>query len=273
MITGVTRKDAALVQDVETDIFDLEGAYCDWVKTEPQTHDRSGVFHPSAVGMCARRGVYEFIRTERREATGVDDQEIFRIGHAVHHLVQTILGDLDRILTPQGIEFEFHPEIPYDPATDLLFFDFGIGGTADGLLTLHHRKMGWTQRGIIEIKSIGNDGFEKLRSPKPDHLMQANLYAFRFDAPFLWFWYYNKNNSRRKVYRRAADDKVLEEAIGRFAAQKEHVDNGTLPDREESYYMCPRCEYAWTCQPSTNNRIQHQKKLVTIRSKGFGSKK
>jgi hypothetical protein len=64
----------------------------------------------------------------------------------------------------------------------------------------------------------------------------------------------------------------LEEAIGRFAAQKEHVDNGTLPEREESYYMCPRCEYGWTCQPQTLQRVQHQQKLVQVRTKGFGRK-
>lgn len=273
MITGLTRSDASKVTDVETDIFDLERAYVEWVETEPQTHDRSGVFHPSAVGMCARRNVYEFIRTERRSASPVDDQEVFRLGHGVHHIVQTIIADLDRVLTPKGIEFEFHPEIPYDPKTDLLYFDFGIGGTADGLLTLHHKKLGWIQRGVLEIKSISNDGFEKLRSPKKDHLMQANLYAFRFDTPFLWFWYYNKNNSKRKVYRCAADDKILEEAIGRFASQKEHVDNGTLPDREESWYMCPRCEYGWTCQPSMLKQIQHQKQLVQVRQKGFGNRK
>lgn len=272
MITGVTRSDAAKVKDVETDIFDLEGAYVDWVSTAKQDHDRSGVFHPSAVGMCARRNVYEFIRTERREAAGVDDQEIFRIGHAVHHLVQTIIGDLERVLTPQGISFEFTPEIPYDPATDLLYFDLGIGGTADGLLTLWSEKHGWKQRGVLEIKSIGKDGFEKLRGPKHDHLMQANLYAFRFDTPFLWFWYYNKNTSQRKVYRRAADDTILAEAIQRFSDQKDHVDAGTLPEREESYYMCPRCEYAWTCNPSTNARIHHQQKLTKIRAKGFGRK-
>lgn len=274
MITAVTRADAPCITDVEEHIFDLEAAYVKWVETEREGgHDRSGVFHPSAVGMCPRRNVYEYIRTPRKEAAGAADLEIFRIGHAVHHIIQTIISDLDRILTPQGIEFTFRPEIPFDRNNDLLFHDFGIGGTADGLLELHHTRLGWRQRGVLEIKSISDDGFNKLRGPKKDHLMQANLYAFRFDTPILWFWYYNKNNSQRKVYRCAADDAILDEAIATFAAQKEHVDNGTLPDRKESYYMCPRCEYAWTCEPKTLNNIRAQQQIVKISSKGFGNKR
>ena len=271
LVTAVKRSDAALITDVETQVFNLEGAYVEWVDSEKQD-DRSGVFHPSAVGMCARRNVYEFIGTPRIKAAKTADLETFRMGHAVHHIVQTILADLDKILRPKGIEYTFYPEIPFDPATDTLYHDLGIGGTTDGLLELHHTKLGWRQRGVVEIKSIKDKLYNDLRKPKPDHRMQANLYAFRFDTPIVWFWYYNKNNSERKVYTQVADDAALDEAISRFAEQRAHADAGTLPDREESFYMCPRCEYGHTCKPKTLQYVQHQEKLVRVRSKGFGAK-
>lgn len=269
MLNAVTRADRGLITN-ETFIFDLEETYVEWVDTEPQD-DRRGVFHPSAVGMCGRKNVYEYIGSPRQSAAKAEDKEIFRIGHAVHHLVQTILGDLSRVLEPKGIEYRFRPEVPFDPQTDTLFHDLGIGGTTDGILELWSRQ-GWAQRGVVEIKTIKDEHFNTLRGPKEDHLMQANLYAFRFDTPILWFWYYNKNTSRRKVFRRAASDKYLEMAIARFADQRAHADAGTLPEREENFYMCPRCEYGHICKPDTLERIRNQQALAQVRKKGFGNR-
>ncbi len=269
MITATKRDDAHLITNIETQVFDLEAAYVEWVDTEPHD-DRRGHFHPSAVGMCARRGVYEFIKTPREFMHSTNEMEIFRMGHGVHHIIQTIISDLDRVLTPKGIEFAFFPECAYTPETDSLYIDFGIGGTCDGLLELNCPAEGWSQRSIIEIKSSKDELFKDLRGPKPDHQMQANLYAFRFNCPIIYYWYYNKNNSERKVYARRADDKVLGPAIQRFADQKAHVDAGTLPDREESFYMCPRCEYGHVCKPPTLQRIHDKKKLIQVQKKGFG---
>lgn len=268
MITATTRADASLITS-PADIFDLEAAYTKWVDTEPQD-DRRGHFHPSAVGMCARRGVYEYIRTPRVFQHSTNEREIFRMGHSIHAMVQGILADLDRVLTPLGIKFTFEAEKPYDPATDSLYLDFGIGGTCDGLLTLECPTEGWSQRSVIEVKSSKDKTFGALQAPKPDHQMQANLYAFRFDAPIIYYWYYNKDTSERKVYAMAANDAVLGKAIDRFAMQQAHVRAGTLPDREESFYMCPRCEYSHVCKPPTLDRINNQKALATIHKKGFG---
>jgi CRISPR/Cas system-associated exonuclease Cas4 (RecB family) len=272
IINAVTRADAQLINDVAEQVFDLEAAYVNWVETEPRD-DRQGHFHPSAVGGCARRNVYEYIRAPRMFMDKPADMEIFRIGHAVHHIVQTILADLGRVLTPRGIEYSFYPEIPYDPATDLLYNDLGIGGTCDGLLELRHTRLGWTQRGVVEIKTIKNEKFNQLKAPKEEHQMQANLYAFRFDTPIIWYWYYNKDNSQRRVFKTRASDEYLDKALARFVEQKAHVDAGTLPDREESFWMCPRCEYGHICQPSKLKRVQEQEKLIQVRTNGFGARK
>lgn len=265
MINATTLDDVPSLK--AEDIFDLEAAYVEWVDTEAHD-DRRGHFHPSAVGMCARRGVYEYIKTPREFMHSTNEMEIFRMGHAIHALVQNILSDLERVLTPKGIKYRFIPEIPYDKNTDTLFLDFGIGGTCDGLLELEGP--GWSQRGVVEIKTSKSELFNKLREPKPDHQMQANLYAFRFDTPIIYYWYYNKDCSERKVFTRTADTAVLDKAIQRFADQKAHVDAGTLPEREESFYMCPRCEYGHVCKPDTLQHIRNKQALIGVKKKGFG---
>jgi len=270
MITATTRDHAAHLTNLD-DIFDLEATYVEWVTTETQD-DRRGVFHPSAVGGCARRGVYEYIGTPRVQMNTEKDLEVFRMGHSVHGIVQGILADLGRVLTPRGIKYSFREEVSFDPLMDTLFLDLGIGGTTDGILEMECLADGWAQRAVVEIKSSKGKLFDAIRGPKPDHEMQANLYAFRYDCPVIYYWYYNKDNSDRKVFKRAASDKALEMALERFTAQRMHADSGTLPDREESFYMCPRCEYGHVCQPDSLQRIHAQHKITTLQKKGFGRK-
>lgn len=287
MITAITRADAHLITNFDEQVFDLNAAYVEWVQTEPQDN-RQGVFHPSASDGCSRHGVYEFIGTPRvyqtaiiedpsgnaaKDVNPVKDRDTFRVGHAVHEFTQYIIGDLARILTPKGIEFKFEAEVPYDKATDILFLDFGIGGTTDGILEIWHPQQGWHQRGVIEIKTSKTEKFDELKEPKPGHQMQANIYAFRFDVPIIWYWYFNKNTSDRKVFRRQAEDKWLEPALNKFEGMGTHVKNGTLPDREESWWMCPRCEYSHVCNPEINKRIDRQKAIIQMGKKGgFGNR-
>lgn len=279
LTTAVTWNDAKNIKSVDAEVFDLDSAYMDFVTTEPKDN-RQGVFHPSATGGCGRRSVYEFNGAPRSytNALGLlpaakltQKQDIFRIGHAVHGFTQTIMGELARVLGPKNIEFEFEAEKPFDPVTDTLWLDFGIGGTTDGILTVWHTVLGWRQKIVIEIKTCKDEVFEKLTGPKEDHLMQANLYAFRFDCPIIIFWYFNKNNSDRKVFRRLADEKYLEMAINYFDKLGDHVRAGTLPDREESYMMCPECEYSHLCKPEVLTRIQGRASVnKMIKRGGFG---
>ena len=279
MITATTRADAAKIVDFDEQVFDLDAAYNEWVQTEPQDN-RQGVFHPSQADGCARHSVYEYIGTPRiyptaitKDVNPVQDRDTFRVGHAVHHFTQTIIGDLKRILTPKGLEFKFEAEVPYDPESDVLYLDFGIGGTTDGILEVWHPILGWRQRSIIEVKTSKTEKFDELKGPKDGHQMQANLYAFRFDAPIIYYWYFNKNNSQRKVYRRKAEDKWLEEALNRFEAMGTHVANGTLPDRDESWYICPRCEYSHTCKPEVLVKINNRAAINKVMQKGgFGKR-
>lgn len=282
MITATTRADAAKITNFDEQVFDLDAAYVEWVSTETRDN-RQGVFHPSASGGCPRRSVYEYIGTPRSYASHTDglvqpykltkSLDTFRVGHAVHGFTQQIMSDLSRILTPKGIEYKFTPEIPFDPETDTLWLDFGIGGTCDGLLEVWHPKLGWHQRGVIEIKTSKTERFEELKAPKDDHQMQANLYAFRFDTPIIWYWYFNKNTSDRKVFRRVASDEYLEKALNHFDALGAHVRAGTLPDRDESYIICPECEYAHTCQPKVLENIRRQVAISKLGKKGgFGNR-
>ncbi len=268
MKSATTIADAANI--TKADIFDLEAAYIESVNLTPRDN-RQGYFHPSAVGMCGRRNVYEYIRAPYIPTIDADDLEVFDMGHAVHDIVQGKLGHgLERALDPKKIQFEFQKEVPFDRATDTLFVDFGIGGTCDGIMRLWVPGE-WEQRGIVEVKSIKDQNYQKLSGPKEDHVMQAHLYAYRFDCPVIWIWYYNKNTSKRRVYPVVYDRDILMGALKRYEEWLKHIDAGTLPDREESWWMCPRCEYRDVCKPSIIGKQKsrnHAQKVSRGRKKG-----
>lgn len=248
---------------LKEDIFDLEKAYVESVAAV-ERDDRSGHFHPSAVGMCARRNVYEFNAAPAISTIDPADQEIFDMGHAVHDIVQ---GKMAKLGTKgSAVRYEFAPEVPYDEKTDTLYKEYGLGGTCDGTLRIWLPGV-WEQRGILEVKSMKDSLFEKLRSPKADHLMQTHLYAYRFNCPLMWIWYYNKNTSKRLVFPVVFDDYIFEEALRRFNDQLLHVQAGTLPERDESWYMCPRCAYRDDCDPPINAKVRGR-----ARSSGNGKK-
>lgn len=267
MISAVTISDAVYLTEAE--IFDLEGAYTLALTTVERDDSRQGYFHPSGVGACRRKQVYEYIRAPFIPTLDPDSLEIFDMGHAIHELVGRKLSDVGRVLRPKNIGYDLKLEVPFDPRTDRLFTDLGIGGTCDGVIEIWTDD--WRQRAILEAKSINKDNFEKLSAPKTEHLMQAHLYAYRFDCPIIYVWYYCKNNSKRRVYASPFNAKVFDAAIDYFEQLMRHVEAGTLPERDEDYYNCPRCEYRNVCQPSVLVKLRKKTDnaaMAQIRAKG-----
>ncbi|HQP38617.1 MAG TPA: hypothetical protein PLI95_25705 [Polyangiaceae bacterium] len=260
MKTAATLDDAAGLG--KRDVFDLEAAYqahIDGLKSE----NRQGHFHPSAVGMCGRRNVYEYIRAPMDvDAVPGDLQEIFDLGHAIHDIVQRRFEAMIQELTTDTLTFRFQREVPHDPATDWLRLEFGIGGTCDGVVEIEGP--GWKQRGILEVKSIADDGFNKLTGPKAEHVDQAHIYALRFDCPIMWIWYYNKNRSKRRVFAVVFDAERAQRILNKYMGWLQHVSAGTLSEREESRFACPDCAYFEICKPKIKG-LQPRRAPVPVR--------
>ena len=276
MINATTIDDAKTLLEGNNQnlIFDIDEAYSELITSVPRD-DRSGVFHPSAIGFCGRRSVYEYLKYPGVNNFEEWDLEIFAMGHSVHDLVQGNLALLSRILEPKGIKVEFTPELRR-PDIDVLHDDLGCGGTTDGLFKIW-KPNHWSQRSILEVKSMKDEFWQQLKKPKEDHRMQATLYAFRFNCPIIYFWYYNKNTSRRKVYTEVFDHEVFQAAVARLAEWKDFADRGELPPREESWYACPRCAYKHHCKPQVTagkSRKAAAKNIAQIRKAGlFGGGK
>ena len=140
-----------------------------------------GSLHPSGAYKCRTRQYYEMI-AEEPYAEDIDPElfYIFAIGTAVHVIFQ---GCLHRAL---GDRFE--DEVRVELAEALV-----EGGAADGVID------GDEYRVVNEFKTMGG-GYDKLTSPKKEHILQASIYAKALDVPFISFLYFHKENSEMKEF-------------------------------------------------------------------------
>lgn len=244
------------------DVFDLKASYMSYLKTAYRKSDRGGVFHPSALGMCGRRNSYEYLRYPHNDLyLDVRTAEIFEFGHLLHGLVQ---GRLSKLPIPSG-RVRVLNEVP-TPKGDQLRELYSLAGTSDSLLELVDPT--GTQRGILEIKSIGIKGVEEVRAtgPKLAHLYQIHIYMYRFDCPVGWVFYYCKDNSEIEVFPVVFDDNIFQEALDKVMQWKRLADAGDLPEREESWFGCKECPYRDTCRPSILER-RRKSDMTTLRKK------
>lgn len=237
-------------------IIELMPLYRQMVDNSNAEHEkRAGHFHPSSVGYCKRANLYQYYRVPPSDKRSKEFIEITALGHLIHDRIQTNLegivkDSLARSEVYRRAKVEFRREVPYDPKTDVLFQDLDIGGTCDGLLRITGPT--WQQFGIVEIKSQNDEWFKRSQSQDgahPDHLMQAHLYAFRFNAPIIWVWYFNKNNSKHELKPHFFDHEVFNNAVEYFAELNRFAEKRALPPREESFFECKECVYRTKCEP------------------------
>jgi hypothetical protein len=234
-------------------VLNLATVYDLGINTDNTEHLlRQGVWHPSSAGSCMRAEVLQYIKTPPTDEKSKDMKVIFEIGHFIHDMVQTRLENLHLHLNARGLQYEFQREVPFDPLTDQLFLEFGIAGTADGVLRVWNDD--FLQRGLVEIKSINPDDFKTLKPEhKPaygKHLMQSHLYAYRFDLPIIWVFYVNKSSGKRLMKLHMFQQKWFDQALEFFAVAEDFVARGELPPRQENYMDCSECVYRSLCKPA-----------------------
>jgi len=125
--------------------------------TKQSQSSRQGVFYPSALGSICDRYLYNcyngLVATESINAT---TRRIFDVGDYLGLRYEKYLGDMGILL---GTELSLKCEMP------------PISGRLDFLIK--HPEHGET---IIELKSINQRGFSALKEPKPEHLIQIQIY-------------------------------------------------------------------------------------------------
>ena len=254
--------------DPKEAIADLDAMYMTALDNSNDEHvARQGVLHPSSVGYCKRANVYQRLGTPPSDRRSKEFIEIVTMGHLVHDILQHRLEQLTHTLAKFGINAEFQREVPCDKANDALYKSLRLAGTCDGILRLWTDK--WEQRGVVEIKSINDEGFKEMELAElaqRNHRMQSHIYAYRFNTPIIWVWYYNKNNGKRELKPTLFDEATYLAAVDYFIELDDYARRGELPPGDESWFECKECVYRTKCDPAVlRSRKKSALPVVTLK--------
>ena len=186
---------------------------------------KTGRYHPSAMGGCARAIYYDRIGEKPIPRINPRLRALFDLGHAVHDSVQGALQQIEG----------FEAEIPsVDP-------ELGIFGHCDGIF----HEEDW----ILEIKTIGDASFKTLVRPKSDHVMQMHCYMWCNDIPRGQLLYINRNTGARRTFKVQFSQSVWKTITDKIAHIEECIAKNEPPLREVSSYSCSSCKFYNTCEP------------------------
>lgn len=157
-----------------------------------------GVFSPSELSVenpiCARKMYFQRALVEHDPGvikfTDADNRimQIVDMGTMIHTYIQMNLRRAGLLIAR---------EVKVESA------EHGIKGSCDGIIRfdgVDTNKRAFSGILPLEIKSINDNGWNQLKTAKPDHIKQASIYSHFLGYDKTLFLYYNKNNCHMKLY-------------------------------------------------------------------------
>jgi len=190
-----------------------------------------GRYYPSEAGYCLRKSWYSFKCPVK---TAPDKLRVFEVGRIVHDFMVDVFSSEK---TPVKL---LQSEVPIK----LEFPEFVVSGRIDDLiLVLENGELL-----LVEVKSTTYLPSE----PKPEHVMQLQLYLHAIGVRNGAVVYVEKNKLQLKAFPVAYDQKVAEKVVDRFRHLDAHLKHNTLPEPEgkqvkEMNWLCNYCEYRDKC--------------------------
>jgi CRISPR/Cas system-associated exonuclease Cas4 (RecB family) len=198
-----------------------------------------GTIHASSSSKCVAALYYDVTgELAPKESLSPELQFTFAIGHAIHDLVQKALH--------RAMGEDFEDEVRVDLPEALI-----INGSADGRAYFPRCRV------LLEIKTISEKEFGKLRKPKSEHLTQAaGLYAKGLDVPFISFLYISKGWPHdMKEYVLVYDDAVFRKWYREKGIKVENaLEERRPPKADASPYECKNCSYGYGCPQRLGNK-------------------
>lgn len=218
-----------------------------------EEREPDGFFHPSSLTGCARQAVYERTGTPKTDATDVRNVRIMARGTDMHEEIQGLMLQ----------EFPgFLAEVPVEYGL--------VRGSCDGLLPMGDgvtlaESLTAPVYELQEFKSISPIAKKfKGSLPKPEHVMQARIYAWGLEntgylIDGIRISYFDRDDWSVQEYE--VQPWTDEEALV-FENQLDdlewHAQEGSLPERkEQGYWLCRYCSFRTRCWEQDGDYERH----------------
>lgn len=211
---------------------------------EIELEPRYAGIHPSQIGRpCLLQTFFDMNGEEKREKPDNRRQLIFDLGHAIHAMFQGygLAGAWGK---------SYIHEAPINGNEQPLAEELMVEGhaDADNLLVIDDiPNAPIFEVGLIhEYKSINDNGYKGLRSPKPEHKQQAMVYSALRNRPVVVYMYLNKNDQSLSDFPVAFDPALWNSIEGKLRFLKKAYDTGVPPPGEFGYH-CDDCPFNYMC--------------------------
>lgn len=205
-----------------------------------------GTIHASSATKCVTALYYDVTgELAPKEYIPPELAITFAIGHSIHAVIQ------DALLRAMGEE-DFEEEVKVDLPEALI-----VNGSADGRAYFPRCRV------CLEIKTISEKEFLKLRKPKSEHIVQAAaLYAKGLDVPFISFLYVSKGWPHdMKEYVLVYDEAEFRNWYREKGIKVENaLEKRRPPVADASPYECKKCGYGYGCSQRLGNSSAFRRK-------------
>ena len=160
----------------------------EYLQNRPKDERSIHCFHPSSLHKSAKELYWHYLEGDNNQQFDSRILRIFDNGHYVHHRLQGYLSDIGILI--QSEVFVKNEE-------------YEIKGHTDGIIEINGIK------GILEVKSMNSNQFYSSHEPKPEHLIQVNVYMFCTRIPRACLLYECKDNQELKEFFTKYDENIL----------------------------------------------------------------
>lgn len=174
----------------------------DYLVERPRRERKINCFHPSSLHLSENELYRHYLGQEDGKTHFARVLRIFDNGHAMHRRIQ-------RYLSAIGVLIE--------PEVEVKDVEHEIYGYCDGIVELQGVK------GVLEIKSINQTGFYCLYEPKPEHLVQLNIYMYCLQIPKGILLYENKDSQHLAEFFVKQDENIVQKTLAKIKAVQQRI--------------------------------------------------
>lgn len=224
------------------------------IQANQRTGTPSKTYKPSSMGGCSRSIYYELTGAP---TDGVPEDYSFtgicESGTARHETLQNYVMQMkDASFDWEWVdpaEYVAEKKIPNmevveRSGNEVKFYNslYNMRFLCDGIVKLGDRYF------ILEFKTESCYKFDKHDDAWKAHKMQATCYSLCFDIDDVIFIYENRDVCTKKAFLVTVTDEMKDEVEEKIAEIDMAIDEGYVPEKEDSASECQYCDYKRQCR-------------------------
>lgn len=245
-----------LLQNQESPEQKLYNAYVGTTQALNESRKPSEYYKPSSLGGCMRNIVFQRLQYETDDTNSIDFNiiDMGKTGSARHEHIQEVIMkakengydvewvDVENYIKSRNLDYL---TIRGRQGAELKLLDtrYNLSFLCDGIIKIDSKYY------LLEIKT--EISFKNSRRMEIDerHYTQAYCYSLAFGIKDVIFFYENRDDLSKKIYRlQVKDSDIKKYVLDVIDECEEYIKNEKMPPKHDNTYYCKYCNYQEECK-------------------------